>query len=177
MNFDSSGIHSTLGYANITEAWADIGYDPKGKTRDPLCSLYNDQFNKVQEALWQSKFPAFEQYAPFEKLDTSRTGDLPAKSVGAPKRKTVKDTEVDEEAILEKYIENGTEPNPVSDKAPTHQATAVDTTSNDEPCPDVPFKAQILQVIMFVAAGLLLIILLDLFFRMGYRFGERSLIP
>ena len=191
MNVDNSGetspiryfSNSALGYADISDAWKDIGYDSKSQTRDPLCSLYNDQFNKVQEALWQSKFPNFEQYAPFEKLDTSRTGNLPAKSVGAPKRKTVKDKDLgsaDDEAILERYIEDGTQPTLVPEKQPSASKPKADTSTTDDSGGlahnEVPFKAQILQVIMFVAAGLLLIALLDLFFRMGYKLGERSLL-
>ena len=152
-----------IGYATIEGAWATTGYDEKKRTKDPLCQLYGDQFRKVQNALWQSKFPEYDQYFPFEKAET--------KPIKAP-RKVAVDTTADEQ-LLERYIETGeVAPPPTALSIPA--IASPPSAAAAAPPPTISLKSQIMELVIFVACGLLLIALLDLFFRIGFSYGQRA---
>lgn len=168
-SFVGVGGTSSPWFADIGEAWAATGYDPGKKIKDPLCQLYSDQFHKVQEALWQSKFPDYDKYFPYADKKKQLPPNKPPQ-------------EEEEERLLEMYIEKGEDhatesqtkhaPNP-STRHQSHKDTPKskrhqedDSTTNN--------KSPILELLLFVVCGLFLILLLDLFFRMGYTMGRLS---
>lgn len=151
-------------FADIGEAWAATGYDPTQHVKDPLCQLYSDQFQKVQDALWKSKFPDYEKYFPYannEKQPSVVDNQTPPPA--SP-------TQEEQERLLEMYIEKGETP-----KAPSSRGR--NSKVNKENKADVKKQHQrspILELLLFVVCGLFFILLLDLFFRMGYTMGKRA---
>jgi hypothetical protein len=157
-------------YASIDEAWATTGFDTK-RMADPLCQLYSNQFKKVQDALWQSKFPEYSSYFPYE----GTTGV-------AKKGKRAKESNDDDEARLEKYVTEG-----IDDVEPPRAREEPAATEEGRPplakwrrrheaddSPVANARVHLLELVLFVACGLLFVLLLDLFFRMGVYAGRAA---
>lgn len=167
-------------FADIKDAWAATGYDPSKRVKDPLCQLYSDQFHKVQEALWQSKFPDYDKYFPYANTNKPPAPTAVNHSPPSPTQPNAPPQD-EQERLLEMYIENGEEP-VVTPKAPSPSSKQKHPKTNevlDHPKKQTSPTSQrspILELLLFVVCGLFFILLLDLFFRMGYAMGRISVI-